>query len=334
MRLSRILGPLMERLAQSRTTFKRDRDLLNLFMDNVYKIPDEITSHTTITTLSNSRMFVLNRLPSRHKRAIIYLHGGAMCLSLWKFYLPFVYRLAKETDSTVFMPDYRLAPECPFPCGLEDCLEAFDSLVGTDGYDESVVVGDSAGGNLAVNLARQRSDNIRGLCLLSPWLDLTHTSVFFQRNNLDEVVHRGSADRAAWLYVMGDRDWTFGSTNPLLRREFDELIRDPRVSPVFSNLGELSGKRILIQASTSERLVGDSVNLFKRLGANLRDEDLLGDPKSVLRYIMGEQSLTLWPNEPHVWQITRPKSNSAQEAISEVVTFCRKCFDSPYVSSE
>lgn len=334
MRISQFLAPFMKRLGHSRDSFHRDRELLNKFMDNVYRVPAEIQSQTEIKKLSKSRSIIVNPKLTNNKRALFYLHGGAMCLSLWKFYLPFVHKLATETNATVFMPDYRLAPEYPFPNGLDDCLEAFDALCETSGFESAVVVGDSAGGNLAFNVARHRCDRVRGLCLLSPWLDLTHTSIFFDRNKSDEVVYRESANRAAWLYVMGERDWTFGAEKPSLNQEFSERVRDPLVSPAFASLEQLSRKPILIQASATERLVGDSIGLLRRLGAELKHEDILFNHKSVLRYGVGEHRLTLWPDEPHCWQITRPKSVSAQDSLTEIAAFCNKLFESPHIISD
>ena len=322
----------MRNFAQSRASFMRQRSLLNGFMENVYRVPQEITSQTAILKLSKSRSFIVKPTLADPKRALLYIHGGAMCLSLWKFYLPFVYKLANDTNSTVFMPDYRLAPEFPFPCGLDDCLETFDSLVSSRSFDDIVIVGDSAGGNLAMNLAKVNSDRIRGVCLLSPWLDLTHTSTFFRTNTADEFVYPESANKAAWLYVMGDQDWTFGANSPQLSHEFHERVRDPLVSPVFADLENLSSVPFLIQASRSERLIGDSVHLFRRLGGNLTDEDILSDRNSVLTCESGLHRLSLWADQPHVWQITRPKSDTGKAAFSEIVAFCRKRFQAPAVN--
>ena len=248
-----------------------------------------------------------------------------MCLSLWKFYLPFVYQLANRTGCTVLMPDYRLAPEFPFPCGLEDCLESFTSLEREHG--DIMIVGDSAGGNLALNVARQYNNRIQGVCLLSPWLDLTNSSKYFHINNSDQVVFREAADRAAWLYILGGRDWNFGVDNPMLRREFDQAIRSPGISPIFADVESLSGIPFLIQASSTERLVGDSITLFRRLGGIVDEEEIKIDGTSMRTYDHGVHRLSLWSNEPHVWQITKPKSPNAHSALSEIVRFCRRGLD-------
>lgn len=321
MRLGSLLTPFMKNLGRSKIGFNLSRSVLNDFMNNVYKVPEELAIRTTAVKLSRSMAYRIEPRSKKGNGCLLFLHGGAMCLSLWKFYLPFVNQLANRTGRTVLMPDYRLAPEFPFPCGLEDCLEGFGVLDSES--DDIIIVGDSAGGNLAFNVALEHNNSIRGVCLLSPWLDLTHSSEYFQSNNLDEVVFRESADRAAWLYTVGDRDWSFGVENPILRREFVESVRSPRISPIFADVASFSKIPFLIQASSTERLVGDSITLFRRLGGIVDEEGITTNEKSVRDYHHGAHRLSLWQREPHVWQITKPKSPNAQAAISEIVSFCR-----------
>jgi monoterpene epsilon-lactone hydrolase len=330
MRINNILGTFMRNFGHSKAGFLRDRALITAFMDNVYYLPDKVTSSTRSVDLSRCTTYVVSPPSIKSNRSILYFHGGAMCLSLWKFYLPLVYKLATNLEATVIMPDYRLAPEHPFPSAIEDSIEALEFVLDNFNNKDVTIVGDSAGGNLALNVTLEHPDRIGRVCLMSPWLDLTHTSEYFDWNSSDDRVFRESADRAAWLYTMGDIDWSFGATDPDSRLNFARRIRDPRVSPLFADIRKVSNIPFLIQASRSERLVGDSISLFKHLGGRVEESEIKSKTnKTVLEYTSGIHRISLWPDEPHVWQITRSTSLSAKSAIEDITYFVRDQEHSP-----
>ncbi|MDH2327102.1 alpha/beta hydrolase [Cereibacter sp. SYSU M97828] len=77
-------------------------------------------------------------------RTILYFHGGGWVVGSPRSHAGICQRLATACDATVIAPEYRLAPEHPFPAAQQDalaCLRALRAGV--------IVAGDSAGGNLA-----------------------------------------------------------------------------------------------------------------------------------------------------------------------------------------
>jgi acetyl esterase len=109
----------------------------------------------------------------RAERAILWIHGGGWVVGDLSHCEVDCRRLCVETSSLVVAVEYRLAPEHPFPAGLEDCRAALDWLAGELGTTysprELVVGGDSAGGNLTAALcllARQRGGPAIGQQLL------------------------------------------------------------------------------------------------------------------------------------------------------------------------
>ena len=60
---------------------------------------------------------------------LLFLHGGAFCLHLPNGYRLLAHRLAQATGLRVLVPDYRLAPEHPFPAGLDDCFAVYGWLI-------------------------------------------------------------------------------------------------------------------------------------------------------------------------------------------------------------
>ncbi|QZY51246.1 alpha/beta hydrolase [Leucobacter tenebrionis] len=86
---------------------------------------------------------------------LVFFHGGGWVTGDIESYTPACATMADLTGCTVLSVDYRLAPEHPFPAGLEDCYDVARLLLedpqraGADSADRIVLVGDSAGGNLA-----------------------------------------------------------------------------------------------------------------------------------------------------------------------------------------
>ncbi len=85
---------------------------------------------------------------------IVYLHGGGWCLGSLTEFDALARLLCQQSHCAVLLLDYRLAPEYPYPCGLEDTIDAItwayqsrESLAGSS--VPLVIAGDSAGGNLA-----------------------------------------------------------------------------------------------------------------------------------------------------------------------------------------
>jgi len=108
---------------------------------------------------------------------VLYLHGGGYVGTSPRMYGVFVAWLARRTGCEIFVADLRLAPEFPFPAGLEDAVMVLESFL-TGGTDPArlFVAGDSSGGGLAASLMysmrRIHHRPIAGVMLFSPELDL------------------------------------------------------------------------------------------------------------------------------------------------------------------
>ncbi|MEX2394464.1 MAG: alpha/beta hydrolase [Actinomycetota bacterium] len=111
-------------------------------------------------------------------RIILYLHGGGYCIGTCDSHRPVTTAIAKASGIAVIVPEYRLAPEHPFPAAVEDARAAYEDLL-AEGYDAKkiVVSGESAGGGLTFALLLSLHDDGRPLpaCAapLSPWVDMS-----------------------------------------------------------------------------------------------------------------------------------------------------------------
>lgn len=184
-------------------------------------------------------------------RVILYCHGGGFTSGNLSYCRILASRLAHATGYSVLTFAYRLAPEHPFPAAKEDTLAAWDYLT-YHGYDPShiTVLGDSAGGNLSLELVgdlKARGRKCPGaLVLFSPWTDMTTSGRTYQeRTHLDPVLSMEYMEQVRKAYA-GERDYA-----------------DAQLSPLF---GDLSGyPPTLIQVGTHEILLSDSIRLRGKL---------------------------------------------------------------------
>ncbi|KAI5866100.1 alpha/beta-hydrolase [Durotheca rogersii] len=113
------------------------------------------------------------------KRVMLYVHGGAYFFGSVDEHRYQMQRHARKLKARVFAPKYRLSPQFPFPCGLQDCLAAYLHLLTTHDPTTIVLAGDSAGGGMVFSmLVTMRDGGIplpAGAILISPWVDLTHS---------------------------------------------------------------------------------------------------------------------------------------------------------------
>ncbi|OOQ88173.1 lipase/esterase family protein [Penicillium brasilianum] len=114
-----------------------------------------------------------------NNRIMLYVHGGAYFFGSVDTHRYMLQRHARKLNGRVFAPNYRLAPQFPFPCGLQDCMAAYLWLLKSYEPKEIILAGDSAGGGMTLSLlVMMRDQGIplpAGAILISPWVDLTHS---------------------------------------------------------------------------------------------------------------------------------------------------------------
>jgi monoterpene epsilon-lactone hydrolase len=224
--------------------------------------------------------------------AILYLHGGGYAICSPRTHRVITARLAMETGLPVLAPDYRLAPEHPFPAAFEDTLDAYRLLLARGARPEHIVIaGDSSGGHLATALT---ADACRtglpapgGVVLFSPWVDLTgELATASAKRCRDPYIVPSVATRFGRLYV-GTGDWT-----------------DPRLSLLTCPSEELPP--FLIQVGGIEVLRAEAEALADVL-------DQAGSPFD----------LQIWPGQMHVFQLFNRMLPEADEAMREAGRFIR-----------
>ncbi|KAH6618060.1 hypothetical protein B0J18DRAFT_436375 [Chaetomium sp. MPI-SDFR-AT-0129] len=112
-------------------------------------------------------------------RVMLYVHGGAYYFGSVDEHRYQIQRHARKLKARALAPRYRLSPQFPFPCGLQDCLATYLHLLTQQPANTVVLAGDSAGGGMVLSLLvvlRDRGIPLpAGAVLISPWVDLTHS---------------------------------------------------------------------------------------------------------------------------------------------------------------
>ncbi|MFO1019788.1 MAG: alpha/beta hydrolase [Planctomycetales bacterium] len=222
---------------------------------------------------------------------LLYLHGGGWVSGSGGNYLPLAADISLAAKCAVLLPDYRLAPEHPFPAGLEDCVEAHQWLIGNGpagprAAKATFIAGDSAGGNLTLATLLALRDRKRPLPAggipLSAATDFTLASP-----SLKEVPDPIISARTMPEF----RDRYLVKTDP----------RNPLASPVFGDYHGIPS--LLIQVGEEEMLRDDSIRVAKKAVA---------DGVAV--------KLEIWPGMVHVFQVRGlPESRDAIQRIAEFI---------------
>ena len=235
----------------------------------------------------------VTRPESRDHHHVLYLHGGGYVAGSVSHYRDFLWRIATATRSHVLCPDYRLAPEHPFPAAVDDAFTAYRWLL-ADGADPRhiVMMGDSAGGGLVLaTLLRLRDEGIAlpaAAVMLSPWTDLAMSGGSLQFNaQADPALSPERVRYAAELYLAG--------ADP----------RNPYASPLY---GDPTGlPKSLIQVGSDEIQLDDSVRMADKMRAAGCEVDL-----------------QIWTRMPHAWQLFAGYLPESKRAIEQIGAFVQR----------
>ena len=228
-------------------------------------------------------------------RVLLYLHGGGYVVGSAKAYRPMASEFASRLKARVLVPDYRLAPENPFPAAHEDAVAAYRWLLSQGIAPQSIALaGDSCGGGLTVaTLVAIRDAGLPlpvGAAVISPWADLDVAGESAApKTQHDPVLEVEGLKGMAGAYL--------GGTSP----------RTPSASPIYADLAGLPP--LLIQVGSAEILLDDATRLAARAGA-----------------AGVKVRLDIWPEMFHVWHVYASVLDEGREALDEAAAFLESLF--------
>lgn len=226
----------------------------------------------------------------RPRRVMLYFPGGGFVMRTHTQHRGFAARICREANARALVVHYRLAPEVPFPGGLEDCLGAYHDLL-EQGIASSdiTIAGDSAGGGLVLStllaLRDEGTPMPANAIVLSPLADLTYTGESREFNRWrDPMLPTHRASQMHQLYIG------------------EALPEDRYISPVLADFDGLPP--ILGQVGSTEILLSDTVRAAEQA-------QLAGVPFY----------LEIWEEMPHAFPIfgVLPESQVAVERIAHFI---------------
>lgn len=207
----------------------------------VYRLPEGI--QTRLTSVTNKDALWLIPENTNNERLILFFHGGGYIAGSIHTHRELAGRIAQAARSWCLLPEYRLAPEHPFPTAIEDCIAVYRWLTRQEFSPQNIIfVGDSAGGGLVVSTLISLRDSGIPLpsksVLLAPWVDLTrHGTTGHEKY---------SAMANAYL----------NTTTPHL----------PLASPLYAKLHRLPP--MMVQVSDREPFYGQAIDFSRRVQAD------------------------------------------------------------------
>lgn len=243
--------------------------------------------------------FKINHIPARwltppdvkKMRTIIYVHGGGYIAGSMNSHRDLASRIAMAAKARLLIFDYRLAPENPFPDGINDVKTVYRWLLSQTGPDHKVcLIGDSAGAGLALALLsiilKEKMPAPSCSVLISPWIDLECKNPSHVSNgDKDPMLSREVLKKTARLYT--DQDLTL-----------------PLVSPINNNFKGIGP--MLIQTGKNEVLLDDARILAEKLQKSGVAVDL-----------------EVWDGMFHVWHYFAKYLLEGQQAIQKIGDFVR-----------
>jgi monoterpene epsilon-lactone hydrolase len=232
----------------------------------------------------------------RSDEAILHLHGGWFNFGSAKAYRHLVGHIVARVGARAFIPDYRLAPENPFPAATDDALACYQGIARA-GVRRIALTGDSAGGNLALALASRVTGEaastdatIVGVAVFSPITDLTLSGATYDtRADADPLFTRPQVADLVQSYLAGAD------------------ARHPLASPLLGQFSGMPATRIHV--GDDEVLLDDSLRYVER--AEAAGVDVRAD---------------VWMGMPHGFPGSIGKLKAAEQALDAIGVFIAAVF--------
>ncbi len=257
-----------------------------------------LPSKTTVEKIkidSISAEWVYSNIADEDK-VILYFHGGGYNLCSPNTHRELAANISIASGAKMLIPDYRLAPENPFPCAVEDAVSAYRWLLDTGLTEKNIAIsGDSAGGGLAIATVislRDAGDTLpASIATISPWTDLEMSGNSIKTNaEIEPMLNLQSMKIMASNYIGNN---------------------DPRSTLISPNYADLSGfPPFLIHVGSDEMLLDDS----KRIAEKAQDAEV-------------DVTLKIYDQMWHVFHLNAKMMPEAKNAISDIGSFVRKCFE-------
>ena len=219
----------------------------------------------------------------------IYLHGGMFVLGSIETYRAMISHFASAFSTKILFIEYALAPEKPFPNGINDILKVYRQLIRRYPDAKIALMGDSAGGALGATLIKIASEEkLRmpsGVIFLSPWLYLRgNTESYETKKKLDPILTKEKLMEYAGYYVANN--WNNADPGQFTFNSFPPL---------------------LILVGSNEILLDDSKLFYEKI-----------------KLLQPDTQMKVYENQVHGWPLMDIKSDASKDALTSVEKFITK----------
>ncbi|VXC05412.1 conserved exported hypothetical protein [Flavobacterium sp. 9AF] len=247
--------------------------------------PPDNTVSVSEETISSVKTYWFNKNLINQKQIIIYLHGGVYTYGSINAYRAMLTHMATALKSSILYIEYSLSPEHPYPTANNEVFGVYKELTKKYPNYKISVIGDSAGGGLAIYLVKDaQKANLpvpASLALISPWIDLKcDNQSYTTKQAVDPILKKDFLFGHAQMYAAG-------------KKEADPSeIRFKKFPPVFLLVG------------TDEVLNDDSRNFY-----------------SYIKPIQKKSKFKEFAGQKHVWLFSHIDSKESVEAMSDIKEF-------------
>lgn len=257
-----------------------------------------LPNNTDITrdTIGSIPIEILKPEVAAANRVILYAHGGAFVNGSCKAARNFCASFAHECACKLFLPEYRLAPEYPFPAGLEDIFITYGGMLKKYGISPAsiVIAGDEAGAALAVALIhylkQKKLPQPAALVLISPWVDVSCSNEEIHTlQKSDKFLLKEALQGAAGRYTAADN------------------LQSPLVSPLYGAFEDFPP--VFIQCGGKGILSADAKALAQKIEA-----------------AGSTVQLDIWPDMWHFFQAMDAQAREAHLAVEKMGQWVQSLF--------
>lgn len=249
----------------------------------------EPTVSTTQVVIARVNCYWFTPKDPSPDRIIIYLHGGGFAAGSMRTHGNMVSHFAKELHAKILFIEYALAPEHPFPAGLNDILNVYQELANRYSGFQLDLIGDSAGASLIISaigeMLKLHLPLPDAVVLISPWVSLECDNPSMEENaQADRTLNKEMLQLFARAYT---GSVSFG-------------VSSPKKAPLTQF------PPVLIIVGTNEVLLDDSKYFYN----DIKD-------------IQGKSRLSIYDDQPHSWLKKDIHKEASRQALAEIADFIR-----------
>ncbi|MFL9846046.1 alpha/beta hydrolase fold domain-containing protein [Flavobacterium rhizosphaerae] len=262
-------------------------DEFRVFYETLGKVyPPDSTVSINETVIAGVKSYWLNKELLNKKNLIVYLHGGVYTYGNFNTYHAMLSHLAKSFHAPILYIEYSLSPEHPYPTANNEIFNVYQELQRKFKGSEITLMGDSAGGGLAIALVGEVQEAKvpmpASLVLISPWIDLKCINDSYEsKKALDPILSKDFLYNHALMY----------SSNSIKEADPSEL-KFKKFPPVFLLVG------------TDEVLNDDSKNFY-----------------AFIKPIQKNSKLKEYDGQKHVWLFSHIDSVKSRESLNDIKEF-------------